>query len=52
MILRIYTIIHVIIPTLKALAPTQKEPPFAISQFVFLILFIVLGVVAVNKFHV
>ena len=40
------------IPALKALAPTQKEPPFAITQLVFLILFIVLGVVAVNKFHV
>ena len=40
------------IPALKTLAPTQKEPPFAITQFVFLILFIVLGVVAVNKFHV
>jgi hypothetical protein len=40
------------IPALKALAPTQKEPPFAITQLVFLILFIVLGVAAVNKFHV
>ena len=40
------------IPALKALAPTQKEPPFAITQLVLLILFIVLGVVAVNKFHV
>jgi len=40
------------IPALKALAPTQKEPPFAITQLVFLILFIVLGVVAVNKFHI
>jgi len=39
------------IPALKALAPTQKEPPFAITQLVFLILFIVLGVVAANKFH-
>ena len=40
------------IPALKTLAPTQKEPPFAITQLVFLILFIVLGVVAVNKFHI
>jgi hypothetical protein len=35
----------------RANAPSENEPPFAISQFVFLILFIVLGVVAVNKFH-
>jgi hypothetical protein len=40
------------IPALKALAPTQKEPPFAITQLFFLILFIVLGVAAVKKFHV
>ena len=40
------------IPALKAIAPTQKEPPFAITQLLFLILFVVLGVVAVMKFHV
>ena len=40
------------IPALKALAPTQKEPPFLLTQLLFLILFIVLGIVAVNKFHV
>ena len=40
------------IPALKAIAPTQKEPPFAITQLLFLILFVVLGVVAVLKFHV
>ena len=40
------------IPALKAIAPTQKEPPFLVTQLLFLILFIVLGAVAVNKFHV
>jgi uncharacterized membrane protein SirB2 len=40
------------IPALKAHAPTQKEPPFLLTQLLFLILFIVLGIVAVNKFHV
>jgi hypothetical protein len=40
------------IPALKAMAPTQKEPPFAITQLSFLILFVLLGVVAVMKFHV
>lgn len=40
------------IPALKPLAQTQKEPPFAITQLFFLILFVLLGVVAVMKFHV
>jgi hypothetical protein len=40
------------IPALKALAPTQKEPPFKIAQLFFLILFVALGVLAVLKFHV
>src|SRR5262249_7736973 len=35
------------VDALKALAPTQKEPPFAIAQVIVLILFIVLGVLAV-----
>ena len=34
-----------------ALAPTQKEPPFAIAQGVLLILFIGLGVAAFKKFR-
>lgn len=38
------------IPALKALAPTQSEPPFAIAQTVTLIGFIVLGVLAVRGF--
>ena len=36
---------------LQALAPTQSEPPFIIAQVAVLILFIVLGTMAVFKFH-
>lgn len=39
------------IPTLKALAPTQKEPPFAIAQGIVLIAFIVLIILAVKGFR-
>ena len=39
------------VPALKALAPTQSEPPFAIAQGTVLVLFIVLGTIAVKKFH-
>lgn len=39
------------IPALKALAPTQSEPPFAIAQGTVLILFVVLGVLAVKGFR-
>jgi len=39
------------IPTLKAMAPTQTEPPFKLTQLVVLALFIVLGVVAAIRFH-
>jgi len=39
------------IPVLKALAPTQSEPPFAIAQGVVLVLFVVLGFLAVGKFR-
>lgn len=35
----------------KALAPTQKEPPFAIAQIAVLVLFIVAGVLAVRRFR-
>ena len=36
------------IPLLKALAPTQKEPPFAMAQIVALVLFVVLTTFAVK----
>ena len=38
-------------PALHALAPTQTEGPFKIAQLVVLVLFMVLTVVAVRKFH-
>jgi hypothetical protein len=39
------------IPFFHALAPTGKEPPFAVAQGVLLILFIGLGVAAFKKFR-
>ena len=39
------------IPFFHALAPTQKEPPFAIAQGALLILFVGLGVVAFKRFR-
>jgi hypothetical protein len=35
------------VPALRAIAPTQSEPAFAIAQLAALVLFIVLGIVAV-----
>jgi len=39
------------VPALKAIAPTQKEPPFAIAQLAILALFAVLTVLAVIRFR-
>jgi hypothetical protein len=39
------------VPFFNALAPTQKEPPFAIAQGIVLIAFIALGIAAAKKFH-
>ena len=39
------------IPALTALAPTQTEPPFVVLQAIALVVFAVLGVVAVRAFH-
>jgi len=36
---------------LQPLAPTQSEPPFALAQGAVLVLFLVLGFVAVRRFH-
>jgi uncharacterized membrane protein SirB2 len=36
---------------LEPLAPTQSEPPFLVAQIVVLVIFIVLGIIAVRKFH-
>jgi hypothetical protein len=39
------------VPALKALAPKGSEPPFLVTQLVVLLLFIVLTIFAVKKFH-
>jgi len=39
------------VAALNALAPTQSEPPFAITQAVVLAIFICLGLIALVKFH-
>ena len=39
------------IPALKAIAPTQSEPPFKLSQLVALALFVLLTLVAVIRFR-
>jgi hypothetical protein len=39
------------VPALKALAPTQQEPPFAIAQGIVFALFVGLGIAAVRKFR-
>jgi len=38
-------------PVLKALAPTQSEPPFKLTQLVVLALFVVLTIVGVIRFR-
>jgi hypothetical protein len=39
------------VPSLRALAPTQKEPPFAVAQIVVLLLFVVLTSFAAKRFR-
>jgi hypothetical protein len=39
------------IPALHAMAPTGSEPPFLVAQLVVMVLFIVLTILAVKKFH-
>jgi len=38
------------VPALKAVAPTQSEPPFKITQLVVLVLFVALTIAAAKKF--
>ena len=38
------------VPALKAIAPTQSEPPFLIAQLAVLVLFVVLAIVATKRF--
>jgi hypothetical protein len=40
------------IPALRAMAPTQTEPPFAITQLVTLVLFLILIVIAAIRFRI
>jgi len=39
------------VPGVKSLAPTQSEPPFLAAQFLLLVVFIVLGVLATMRFR-
>jgi hypothetical protein len=39
------------LPFLQPLAPTQSEPPFLIAQIAVLALFVVLGFLALKRFH-
>lgn len=39
------------VPAMQALAPTQSEPPFAVTQVAVLALFVVLGRAAQRGFH-
>jgi hypothetical protein len=39
------------IPSLHALAPQGSEPPFAVTQALVLLLFVVFGVLAVRRFR-
>ena len=40
------------VPALKALAPTQSEPPFAVAQLIVLVAFIAIGVAGTIRFRV
>jgi hypothetical protein len=40
------------VPALKAMAPTQSEPPFLLTQLVVLVLLVVLGIAAAIKFRI
>lgn len=39
------------VDALRALAPTQSEPPFAIAEAVVMLVFVVIGVVAVRAYR-
>ena len=39
------------VPSLKALAPTQSEPPFQVTQLIVMVIFITLSVFAVEGFR-
>jgi len=39
------------VAVLKALAPTQKEPPFVVTQLLVLLIFVALSIFAAVRFH-
>ncbi len=39
------------VPSLKAIAPTQSEPPFVVAQSVLLLAFVILGTLATVRFR-
>ena len=39
------------VPSLRALAPTQSEPPFLITESLTLALFVILGAIAVRNYR-
>jgi hypothetical protein len=39
------------VTVLQPLAPTQSEPPFLITELVVLVIFVLLGILALAKFH-
>jgi hypothetical protein len=39
------------VPALKALAPTQSEPPFLVAQILVLLIFVGLRILAAKRFH-
>jgi len=40
------------VPALRALAPTQTEAPFVVTQLAALVVFVVAGIFAVQRFQV
>jgi hypothetical protein len=40
------------VPALKAVAPTQKEPPFLLAQLVVLVVYLAFTILAAKKFHI
>jgi len=40
------------VSALKAIAPTQSEPPFLLTQLIVLVLFVALGIVAAIRFRI
>jgi hypothetical protein len=40
------------VPALKALAPTQKEPPFLVAQLLVLVIYLGFTILAAKRFHI